>query len=316
MRCCLHGCASNLIELIRRSWEWARALRSALPCQSPHPFCSAMPTASASSRGRRFASWSVVRRRSYSARWLRLIHGDEHPDGPGFRSVRVPSSVDGTYTGTRQLIAAGSYVRVPRRGGLASGQGPDRAGVDLAHDAEQSQAGRQSSPRSPAFVFGLDADGRLRLDLGAASVHGTRGARPLALDVRGGELRQANTRRASVPGQRRSRTRHTSSQCTRPGSGRRHPRGAADGDVLIAARELDAQRRPQAVFNGKIERPKLFDRALEVHEIEGLREVSRGRCRRGVLAAWDFAADIGGAESKIARATAAMAKPSTCRRGR
>ena len=64
--------------------------------------------------------------------------------------------------------------------------------------------------------------------------------------------------------------------------------------MLIAARELDAQRRPQAVFNGKIERPKLFDRALEVHEIEGLREVSRP-LPRGVLAAWDFSADIGGA---------------------
>src|SRR5687767_13403445 len=49
----------------------------------------------------------------FRASLVRLIHGDQHPDGPGFRQVRISSSVDGTYPGVRQVIAAGSYVRVP-----------------------------------------------------------------------------------------------------------------------------------------------------------------------------------------------------------
>lgn len=50
---------------------------------------------------------------SFTAQLFRLIHGDEHPDGPGYRRIRVPSAADGTYAGIRQAIAAGSYVRVP-----------------------------------------------------------------------------------------------------------------------------------------------------------------------------------------------------------
>ena len=50
---------------------------------------------------------------NFAARLVRLIHGDSNPAGPGHRDLRVPSPADGTYPGQRQVIAAGSYVRVP-----------------------------------------------------------------------------------------------------------------------------------------------------------------------------------------------------------
>src|SRR5262245_19470671 len=50
---------------------------------------------------------------SYAAEVVRVIHGDEDPQGPGFKEVRVETSVTGEYPGKRKTIHAGSYVMVP-----------------------------------------------------------------------------------------------------------------------------------------------------------------------------------------------------------
>ena len=50
---------------------------------------------------------------SYEAEIVRLIHGDTNPAGPGYKEVHVPSSVSGEYPGRKQTIHAGSYVLVP-----------------------------------------------------------------------------------------------------------------------------------------------------------------------------------------------------------
>ena len=47
---------------------------------------------------------------SFAAQLVRLIHGDNNPAGPGYREEPQPSTVDGTYPGQRQTIAAGSYA--------------------------------------------------------------------------------------------------------------------------------------------------------------------------------------------------------------
>ena len=39
------------------------------------------------------------KRPRYEARLVRLIHGDEHPDGPGFKEQELPSVLDGEYAG-------------------------------------------------------------------------------------------------------------------------------------------------------------------------------------------------------------------------
>jgi N,N-dimethylformamidase len=57
----------------------------------------------------------------YQARLVRLIHGDENPDGPGFKQVLVPSAIDGRYAGRHQAIRSGSYVEIPLpAGGIGS----------------------------------------------------------------------------------------------------------------------------------------------------------------------------------------------------
>jgi N,N-dimethylformamidase len=52
-------------------------------------------------------------RSDYEARLVRLVHGDENPDGPGFKQVLVPSAIDGRYGGHHQAIRSGSYVEIP-----------------------------------------------------------------------------------------------------------------------------------------------------------------------------------------------------------
>src|SRR3982074_684271 len=53
---------------------------------------------------------------SFDAQLVRLIHGDNNQAGPGYREEEQPSPANGTYPGKRQVIAAGSYVRVPGGG--------------------------------------------------------------------------------------------------------------------------------------------------------------------------------------------------------
>ena len=44
---------------------------------------------------------------------VRLICGDDGPNGPGFKIRSITSDVNGTYPGRRKAIPAGSYVHIP-----------------------------------------------------------------------------------------------------------------------------------------------------------------------------------------------------------
>ena len=50
---------------------------------------------------------------SYRANIVRLIHGDTSPEGPGFKEELIETPVSGTYAGAYQRIDAGSYIIVP-----------------------------------------------------------------------------------------------------------------------------------------------------------------------------------------------------------
>ena len=49
----------------------------------------------------------------YRADLVRLIHGDESPAGPGYKEREVPSAINGEYPGRSRPIHSGSYVHVP-----------------------------------------------------------------------------------------------------------------------------------------------------------------------------------------------------------
>ena len=49
----------------------------------------------------------------YRVQILRLICGDDRPEGPGFKAKPVEATVNGDYPGRRQPIRAGSCIIVP-----------------------------------------------------------------------------------------------------------------------------------------------------------------------------------------------------------
>ena len=51
---------------------------------------------------------------SYDAHWVRLIHGDTNPDGPGYKEEELAAPCNLTYQGRNQRIHGGSYVIIPQ----------------------------------------------------------------------------------------------------------------------------------------------------------------------------------------------------------
>ena len=223
----------------------------------------------------------------FNATLVRLIHGDENPAGPGFREEFIPSTIDGSYAGRRQLIAAGSYVRIPLNQPLDLASGltvqawiwpttPTKSGGQalLAHWSSEERRG---------FVFGVNEQGRLYLDLDSHRITTTAAALApwqwafvaASYDASSGEVVLYQSHEIFTG---------------------RAPTRASDstfGEILIAARGLDEDRRPLDVFNGKIDRPKLFGRALHADGVEALRR--GGTDVPGALAAWDFSQDVSSA---------------------
>jgi N,N-dimethylformamidase beta subunit-like, C-terminal len=50
---------------------------------------------------------------SFRIELVRLICGDDGPNGPGFKTESITSAIDGKYPGRQQPIHAGSYVHIP-----------------------------------------------------------------------------------------------------------------------------------------------------------------------------------------------------------
>lgn len=51
----------------------------------------------------------------YNAQLVKLIHGDTNPDGPGLKEIPVDAPVNGEHEGRKQVIYSGSYAHVPDR---------------------------------------------------------------------------------------------------------------------------------------------------------------------------------------------------------
>src|SRR5256712_10620712 len=92
--------------------------------------------------------------RRYRAEVVRLVCGDTGPGGPGLKTVRLPTSIEGEHDGTPQLIDAGSDAIVvhPEAFG-APGRFPLQAFI------QPTLAPGRPTPRRQA-VQGTRAEGR------------------------------------------------------------------------------------------------------------------------------------------------------------
>jgi N,N-dimethylformamidase len=96
---------------------------------------------------------------------VRLIHGDEHPEGPGFIEEVVPSSVSGRHAVRKQFVDVGNAVVVDDSEGRLAAGGPITIWAYVfpttPMKGRQVLLGRFSLAETAGYALGLDAEGRL-----------------------------------------------------------------------------------------------------------------------------------------------------------
>lgn len=239
---------------------------------------------------------------SYDASVVRIIHGDTHPDGPGFKSEPVATSVDGSYKGRHQEVLAGSYVMVAddaRFDRLRSFTVQMMIWPTTPGNGPQSLLARWDETKRCGFKLGIDANRGLCLTIGdgKGNVDTVSSGKPLlarewyfvaaSFDADKGEARiyqEPSTTYAKID-DRATLSGPLSSKLGNP----RRP-------LLMAAHfveEVNGRIRTAEHYNGKIDSPILTDGVLD--------RVEMGRLIAGdgkvgteprVIARWDFSRDM------------------------
>ncbi|MDP6709680.1 MAG: N,N-dimethylformamidase large subunit, partial [Alphaproteobacteria bacterium] len=226
----------------------------------------------------------------YEVDVIRIVHADPNPAGPGLKYEDVAAAVAGSYPSRHQPVHLGSYAVVTETGALDG--------------LESFTVGATIWPTLPGkrqvVLSRLDATGR-----GFALAIGAEGAE-VTLGTGDGE-----TQTIAVGKPLRNRAWYRLWACYDASSGRLSvgqaplrpthlvdDGGKAGGDIpdapiypegtplLIAARQ---DRLATEHFNGKLERPFLYGRALGDDEIEA---AAASEALTGLLAAWDFSIDV------------------------
>lgn len=234
--------------------------------------------------------------KKYSAVIQRLIHGDENPRGPGFKAECVSTDIDGDYVGHEQAIRTGSYVEIPDGPRLALGSGftvsawiwpttPDK-GV-------QALISKWDGAKDNGFGLFIDNSGAISLWLGE---HRLSTKKPLranqwyfvaaSFDPESGRASSMQVPQSYWPREdtRASVTKDlnwTVSQTTASLMIAAHNAGN-DGKRLLT----------DGHYNGKIEAPRLFSRALTCDELQTVSEGGWRAVASSVVAAWNFGRDF------------------------
>ena len=251
----------------------------------------------------------------YRVDLVRLIHGDINPRGPGYKEETIPASINQSYPGRRQRLPGGSYALIEDQPALRlRGSFTLQAWISASTPGKGAQGILTKYSESDRQGYGLvlEEDGSLALWLGdpQGKVERVRTRRPLRRWVP-----------ASVYANRNQMVNSTSwyfvAATFEAKTGRvvlyqkpstEWPRdetlavveqavstrtiGQTDASLLIAAywswRDGE-ESRVGGHFNGKIENPHVFNRALTSSEIDLLYQ---GQPPDDPVAAWDFSAEI------------------------
>ena len=245
----------------------------------------------------------------YDTTLVRLIHGDENPEGPGFKEEAFASALGERQGGRKQIARSGSYVQVEDHASLDQLQSFTlQAWIYPTTPAKGETQGilSKQSAAGNGFCLAVGADGSLALQVGGAEA-GPDAAASTGSALRAGEWyfvaaafdAEARTVRlfqlplSNWPGDPSSAAieRSVIVQGPPPNSGplliaAAGPGGSHTG--RFAASDL---------FNGKIDSPRIFSRALEEDEIMRLmRGVPPAEVAASdLVAAWDFAASASSA---------------------
>ena len=256
----------------------------------------------------------------YQADIVRLIHGDANPAGPGIKETVIDTPVSGEYDGQRQELPFGSYVLVPddpalRLGGsftVTAWIAPTTPGVSFGEGSAQGVVTKWSDDGGGGYGVFIDEEGRLSLRLGGeggatetlsadtplrawrSAIPGAVRPRPhgvptvwyfvaVSYDADSGRVVFVQRPQTPFPGDpTRSTVERTAA--VRGLAPNEHP-------LLMAAHwsGSGAAREAAGHYNGKIDNPRIYGRALSPADIDAIEEAGGPG---DALADWDFAADI------------------------
>ena len=233
----------------------------------------------------------------YRADIVRLIHGDPHPQGPGRKEEQIDTSINGDYPGRIQEIHPGSYVVLPAAPLLADLSSftlqawiyptlPGRGwqGLLTRWDAQQASG--------YGLLIGPEGDIVARLGRGSGASQTFRTGVALqphrwyfvavVFDIAAGCLRLYQ--QAVVPWASAAAAVVVEEPAVQVAP------GPASAPFLMAA-SWDGCRAVEH-YEGKIEAPLVFPRALSPAEMDLLRRGRREEIAPPPVAAWDFSLDI------------------------
>ena len=235
---------------------------------------------------------------AYRADIVRLLQADDRAEGPGYREDEIAAACNGEYPGRIQKLRPGSYLRVTHAPALAASEGltitawifPTAPGR-----GEQGLVCKAQGADGTGYRLFVDASGEVALRIADAEGESVvRSGSALqdrrwhfvaaSWDAASGALRlvQETSDTLSPHWIQDSVQQSTESAVSSPTN---------EADLLIAALgvNVDGGQAGNGCFNGKIDRPRLFDRALSEDEIGAIREGGAGPAD-ATVAAWDFAA--------------------------
>jgi N,N-dimethylformamidase len=243
----------------------------------------------------------------YRADIVRLIHGDPSPEGPGIKEIEISTSVSGDYAGEWQDLPMGSYALVADHPDLRiRGSFTLTAWIAPTTVHPRPAEGiltKWSDEDGTGYGLFIEEDGTLALRLGAETLRAEAPLRPWVPAIPGMNERPQGVSTswyfvaAAFDAQRRKVLLYQQPQNSFPFD---ETRGVGERDT--AATSVSANEAPFLIaafssgqggvsghYNGKIDNPRLYARALSLEEIEA---IERGSGPSDVLASWDFSLDI------------------------
>jgi N,N-dimethylformamidase len=239
----------------------------------------------------------------YDARLVRVICGDDRPEGPGFMDQMIDAPFAGLHAGRRQTNPVGSHIAVPYRPVL------DKAAsltvqtfiypTTPRNGKIQGLIARGCTSGNAGFWLFIDAEGHLAFTLrDGAEAEATVTATAPLLDrkwYRVAGTFDGSTGILRLYQQPLEPNVVLTDTCVAETRTAIHKICPTDSPLLMAA--LPSSEKAAyyfACFNGKLDRPRIFSRALTAEQIA---DASHGRVAeslsRDVIGIWDFAQEIG-----------------------
>ena len=243
---------------------------------------------------------------SYQADIVRLIHGDVNPEGPGFKEE--PVQAVGTFEGRFQELVTGSYAAVPDSPLLRhKGSFTLLAWISSTTPTKFSQGILTKWSDFGGTGYGMMLDGERGLTLCVGGADGRVERISTGVPVRAPALHSpawyfvavsydSSTGKVTLYQQPRTiwPMDETAAVVEREIG---QLEVAENGVPLVMAGYCEGEDpsgpRVAGHFNGKIDRPALFGRALSLRELESLRDgASPSEVGGGLIGAWDFGRDF------------------------